>query len=111
MKKVRILRSDNAPDKSPQEIIPLLISGQKYNIKILDACGRGEHEYIWHNGVDINEFLNLKFSMASEWRKIRWKIIKELLTKHLDVQNWSCGRSQLDEARWEYGITVESDLQ
>ena len=37
VKKVRILRSDNAPDKSPQEIISLLVSGQKYNIKILDA--------------------------------------------------------------------------
>ena len=72
---------------------------------------RGEHEYIWHNGVDINKFLNLKFSMDSEWRKISWKRIKELLTKHLNVQNLSCDRSQLDEARCEYGITVESDMQ
>ena len=55
---------------------------------------RGEHKYIWHTGVDINEFLKLKFSMASELRKIRWQRIWEIVDEAPESSNSSCGTSQ-----------------
>ena len=36
---------------------------------------------------------------------------KGLVDEAPERSDSSCGRSQLDKARWEYGITVESDVQ